>query len=238
MRKMQLSVKDTANLLKVNEKTIYRWINQGKLPAYRIGNHFRFNRAELLEWVTSRQMNVSADFFKEPDQPETTLTTLSEALNVGGIYYRVEGNNKESAIKNVVALMKLPPEVDRSFLTQVLLAREALASTAIGDGIAIPHVRNPIIYHIEQPIVLLCFLEKLVDFHSLDGKPVNCLFTLVSPTVKAHLFLLARLAYILRDPDFKKILRQQAGREEIFIEIARIEAGLKQIQSSPAERKN
>ena len=62
---MQLSVKDTANLLKVNEKTIYRWINQGKLPAYRIGNHFRFNRAELLEWVTSRQMNVSADFFKE-----------------------------------------------------------------------------------------------------------------------------------------------------------------------------
>jgi PTS system nitrogen regulatory IIA component len=236
---MQLTVKDAANLLKVNEKTIYRWINQGKLPAYRIGEHYRFNRAELLEWVTSRQMNVSADFFRETENPEIPVTTLSDALNRGGIYYRIEGDHKESAIKNVVGLMKLPPEVDRDFLLQVLLAREAMASTAIGDGIAIPHVRNPIVYHIDQPSVSLCFLEKSVDFNSLDGKPVNCLFTLISPTVKSHLFLLARLAYILRDEIFKKVLQQQAGREQIFTEIARIEAGLKQIQSSEqTERKS
>lgn len=230
---MQLNVKDVANLLSVNEKTIYRWLKRGSLPAYKVNNHYRFNRAELLEWVTSRQINVSVDVFQEPNNSHVSSYLFSEALSLGGIYYRVEGKNKESALGNVVGLMKLPPEVDREFLLQVLLAREALASTAIGDGIAIPHVRNPIVLHVTEPIVCLCFLEKPVDFNSLDGKSVYCLFTLVSPTVKAHLHLLSRLAYILRDRDFKKVLERQGSREEILSEIVRIESRLQQNQSAP-----
>jgi len=230
---MQLNVKDVANLLSVNEKTIYRWLKRGSLPAYKVNSHYRFNRAELLEWVTSRQINVSVDVFQESNNTQVPSYLFSEALSLGGIYYRVEGKNKESALGNVVGLMKLPPEVDREFLLQVLLAREALASTAIGDGIAIPHVRNPIVLHVTEPIVCLCFLEKPVDFNSLDGKSVYCLFTLVSPTVKAHLHLLSKLAYILRDRDFKKVLERQGSREEILSEIVRIESRLQQNQSAP-----
>ena len=69
--------------------------------------------------------------------------------------------------------MKLPDDVDREFLYQVLLAREALGSTGIGDGIAIPHVRNPIVLHLSRPTVTLCFLEQPVDFGALDGQPVS-----------------------------------------------------------------
>jgi nitrogen PTS system EIIA component len=229
---MQLTVKDVANLLKVNEKTIYRWLKKGEIPVYKIGEQYRFNRSELLEWVTSRQINVSADIFHEPENSQIPMHNLFDALNSGGIYYRVEGEEKESAIKNVVGLMKLPPEVDRDFVTQILLAREAMASTAIGDGIAIPHVRNPIVLHITEPIVSLCFLEKPIEFNSLDGKPVNCFFTLISPTVKTHLHLLSRLAYTLRDDKFKNVIKKQGGREEIFSEIARIESSLEQNQDS------
>ena len=207
-------------------------MKNGSLPAYQVGNRYRFNRAELLEWATSRQINVSANLFQEPDNAQTPKRGLLEALTLGGIYYRVEGKDKESAIRSVVELMRIPPEVDRNFLLQVLLAREAMASTAIGDGIAIPHVRNPIVLHVSEPIVSLCFLEKPIDFDSLDGKPVNCLFTLVSPTVKAHLHLLSRLAYALRDNNFRQVIEKQGSREEIFSEIARIESGLKQNQPS------
>jgi PTS system nitrogen regulatory IIA component len=228
VRNMRLSVKDVAKLLNVNEKTIYRWLKKGNLPAYRVGNHYRFNRAELLEWVTSNKINVSVNLFQEPDNGQVSTHSLLCALTFGGIYYRTEGENKKSAIKSVVDLMKLPPEVDREFLFQVLLAREAMASTAIGDGIAIPHVRNPIVLHITEPIVSLCFLEKPIDFNSLDGKPVNCLFTLISPTVKTHLYLLSRLAYALRDNGFRTVVKKQGSRDEIFSEIARIESGLKQ----------
>ena len=70
------------------------------------------------------------------------------------------------------------------------MARESLGSTGIGDGIAIPHVRNPIVMHIPRPTITLCFLEHPIDFGALDGQPVHTLFTIVSPTVRAHLHLL------------------------------------------------
>ena len=238
LRTMQLTVKDVAILLKVNEKTIYRWLKKGELPAYRVGDHYRFNRAELLEWVTSRQIGVSADLFQEPENSQIPMSRLSEALTLGGIYYRIGGQNKETAIKTVVELMKLPPEVDREFLLQVLLAREAMASTAVGDGIAVPHVRNPIVLHITDPVVSLCFLENPVDFNSLDGKPVTCLFTLVSPTVKTHLYLLSRLAYSLRDIRFRNIIEKQGSREEIFSELGRIETDLRLNRSASTKRRN
>jgi len=231
VRNMQLTVKDVAKLLTVNEKTIYRWLKKGNLPAYQVGNHYRFNRAELLEWVTSNKINVPVDLFQEPCNGQVSTHSLLDALTFGGIYYRTEGENKESAIKSVVRLMKLPLEVDRVFLLQILLAREAMASTAIGDGIAIPHVRDPIVLHITEPIVSLCFLEKPIDFNSLDGKSVNCLFTLISPTVKTHLYLLSRLAYALRNNSFRNVIKKQGSREEIFSEIARIESSLKQNQA-------
>jgi len=235
---MELTVKDVANLLVVTEKTIYRWLKQGSLPAYRVSNHYRFNRAELLEWATSRQINVSADLFREPTNAQVPLHSLGEALSLGGIHYRVEGHDKESALRNVVGLMRLPSDVDRDFLLQVLLAREALASTAIGDGIAIPHVRNPIVLHVTEPMVCLCFLEEPIDFNSLDGRPVHCLFTLVSPTVKAHLYLLSRLAYALRDTSFRDLIEKQGSREKILSDIARVESALQQNQLQPTSGGN
>jgi len=101
-------------------------------------------------------------------------------------------------------------------LYQVLLARENLGSTAIGDGIAIPHVRNPIVLHVQRPSITLCFLDNAIDFGALDGRPVHTLFTLISPTVRAHLRMLAIISFALREPGFKEVLRRQDSREEIM----------------------
>jgi len=213
---MQLGVRDVAKILNVSEKSIYRWIQQGDLPAYRVHDQYRFNRAELLEWANTRRINVSADMFSEPDTSTEMLPSFCDALEAGGIFYRLEGKDKESALRSVVGVMRMPADVDRDFLLRVLLARESLASTGVGDGIAIPHVRNPIVLSVKQPAVCLCFLERPVEFGALDGQPVQTLFTLVSPTVRAHLYLLSRLAFALRDPEFKNMVSRQATREEIL----------------------
>jgi nitrogen PTS system EIIA component len=225
---MQLTVRDVSGLLKVSEKTVYRWINQGILPAYRVNDQYRFNRAELLEWATSRKMNVSADLFAEPESQAAPLPGLVEALQAGGIFYRVEGRDKESVLRAVVEHMRLPEEVDREFLLRVLLAREALQSTGIGDGVAIPHVRNPIVLHVSRPMITLCFLEQAVEFGALDGKPVSVLFSLISPTVRAHLRLLSRLSFALNDPAFKAAVLRQASREDVLGEARRVETSLAQ----------
>ena len=224
---MQLTVRDVAGLLNVTEKTIYRWIEEQKLPGYRMNGQYRFNRAELLEWATANRINVSPRIFEEPESGSAPLPDLSDALGIGGIFYRLTGNDKPAVLRNIVEVLRLPDQVDREFLLQVLLAREALESTAIGDGIAIPHVRNPIVLHVPQPIVTLCFLETPVDFGAMDGRPVHALFTLISPTVKAHLHLLSRLAYALRDADFKTLIVRQANRDEILDAVKRISGSLR-----------
>jgi PTS system nitrogen regulatory IIA component len=223
---MQLTVQDVAGLLKVSEKTVYRWINDKSLPGYRVSGQYRFNRAELLEWATSRKIQVSPEIFQEPESSSTPLPGLVDALQAGGIFYRLAGTDKESVLRSVAEHMRLPEEVDREFLLRVLLAREALASTGIGDGIAIPHVRNPIVLHVSKPMISLCFLEKPVEFGALDGKPVHALFSLISPTVRAHLHLLSRLAFGMRDNSFREAVGRQASRDEILNEARRMETGL------------
>src|SRR3954451_10101418 len=203
---MKLLVKDAARLLNVSEKTIYRWIKQGSIPAYRLNEQYRFNRTELLEWATSRRISLSPEIFREEEFEAASLPHLTAALRAGGIYYRIGGSDKVSVLHNVVETMRLPAEVDREFLFEVILAREALGSTAIGDGIAIPHVRNPVLLHVGAPAITLCFLAEPIDFMAVDNKPVHILFTLISPTVRTHLHLLAKLAYALRDPRFSDVL--------------------------------
>jgi PTS system nitrogen regulatory IIA component len=223
---MEITVRDAAHLLNVSEKSIYRWIKQGKLPAFKISEQYRFNRTELLEWATAEKLNVSPDIFREPDGTSDEMPTIEEALQTGGVYYRIEGSDKESVLRMVVEHMRLPDEVDREFLLQVLLAREELGSTSIGDGIAIPHVRNPVVLHVPRPSMTLCFLETPIEFGAIDGKPVHALFTLVSPTIRGHLHLLSRLSFTLRNDRFVEIIRRQAIREDILNEVRRIENGL------------
>lgn len=226
---MKLTVRDLSEMLDVSEKTVYRWLNERKLPGYRMSGQYRFSRAEVLEWATANKLNIPVGALQETEHSDQPLPSLPEALQLGGVFYRIGGADRESALRNVVEVVRLPDEVDREFLLQVLLAREELASTAIGDGLAIPHARNPVVLHVDKPLISLCFLEKPLDFGALDGRPVHTLFTLISPTMRAHLHLLARLAFALRDAEFKSLVLAQAGRDELMQAIRRISAGLPQL---------
>ena len=195
--------------------------------------YYRFNRAEILEWATANKLNVPVGALYETEHSNLPLPTLPDALQLGGIFYRIGGSTKESALRSVVEVVRLPDEVDREFLLRVLLAREELTSTAIGDGIAIPHARNSVVLHVDRPLVSLCFLETPIDFGALDGQPVQALFTLISPTMRAHLHLLARLSFALRDAEFKSLVLAQGGRDDLMKTVRRICAGL----SDPQEGK-
>ena len=223
---MNLAVREAAKLLNVTERTIYRWIDQGVLPVCRVNEQYRFNRAELLQWATSRKLNVSVQVLTEPEGDLTLRCSLTDALKAGGVFYRVDGTDQASVLRSVVEMLRLPEEVDREFLFQVLLERESLGSTGIGDGIAIPHVRNPVVLHVTQPSIALCFCEHPIDFNSLDGQPVRTLFMLISPTVRSHLHMLSRLSFVLRNPDVQAVLKRQASRDEILTEVGRAEASL------------
>jgi len=141
------------------------------------------------------------------------------------VHYDVPGEDRGSVLRAVVE--RMPIDVaDRSLLCDFLLAREALGSTGVGEGIAIPHVRNPIVLNVDRPSITLCFLRTAVDFDAIDGKPVGTIFSVVSSTIRGHLFLLSRIAAALHDPGFKAAILRHATKDEILAGARRVEATL------------
>lgn len=224
---MNLSVKDAAQVLSVSEKTIYRWIKKNILPAYKVHEGYRFNRAELLEWATSRRIGVAADAFSEPESNADPLPTIYEALEAGGVAYRIEGRTRNEVLTDAVDHLRLPEEIDREYLTKVLITREQLASTAIGNAIAIPHPRSPGLLNVLRPKVTLCFLEQAIDFQALDGLPVKILFIIIAPNLRIHLHLLSKLSLALHDPTFLQTLKNTECREKIFAALASAEKNIR-----------
>ncbi|MFH2137287.1 MAG: PTS sugar transporter subunit IIA [Candidatus Omnitrophota bacterium] len=223
---MQLSVKELSKLLNVTERTVYRWIKQQSIPYYRIHDQYRFNRIEILDWATAHKLNVSQGLLHDSGDNNVEELSLSETIKRGGIYYRVEGKDKKILLSAVINLLNLPDDVKKQDLLDAMLIREELGSTGFGDGIAIPHARYPVVTHIPHVLASICFLEKPVDYGAIDGKPVHCLFTLISPTVRSHLKMISRIAHALRNPRVKEALENQASREIILREIEKNEQPL------------
>jgi len=227
---MQLTARDAARLLGVSEASLYRWLRSGELAATKVNDQYRLNRIDLLEFAAGRNMDISADLLAEMEQPQ--LPSLAEAIRVGGVHRGISGKDKASILKAVVERLPLPRRSDRDLLHRVLLAREALGSTGFGNGIAIPHARNPIVLRIPHPAVAVCYLEPPADFEALDGKDVHTLVTVVSPSTRTHLHLLAVIAASLRDPAVLAHLEARAGVDEIVPEIERVEAAIAGKRSS------
>jgi nitrogen PTS system EIIA component len=222
---MQLTLREATTYLGVSEDQVRRWIKTRGLPAHKVNERYMLNAIELWEWATENGVAVSRDLLeKERGAPES-VPPLAEMLAAGGIHHDVGGEDRAAVLREVVARLPLPEGTDREFVIAVLEAREAMGSTGIGGGIAIPHVRNPLLLGAGEPRVMLCLLRHPIDFDAVDGRPVDALFTVVSATVPAHLRILARLGYALHDEALRGALRAHAPAERILECVRALDAG-------------
>ncbi|NPV03246.1 MAG: PTS transporter subunit EIIA [Syntrophaceae bacterium] len=109
----------------------------------------------------------------------------------------------------------LPPGA----MVDVLLEREKLGSTGIGDGIAIPHGK---LKNLDRLMISFGRSRQGIDFDAIDGKPVHLFFLLMAPesSTGQHLKALAKISRLLKDPEFRNDLMTAAGAEEIYRKIA------------------
>jgi PTS system nitrogen regulatory IIA component len=222
---MILTVREAAKLLATTERAVYRWISEGSIPVHKIHDQHRFNRSELLEWATANGVRISVSDFSARESvgpPPLLAPHLADALAHGGIHEHVEGSNRDSVLRAVVKRMPVADE-DRELLFDVLVAREALGSTGVGDGIAIPHVRSPVVLNLTKPSITLSYLDHAVDFAAVDGKPVHTVFSMVTPTIRLHLHLLSRLAAALHDKGFRDAVMSKAPAAKVLREAQRVE---------------
>ncbi len=222
---MDLKLKDVAELLNVSKTTIRRWLSDGKIPAYRINNQYRFNRNEIEDWVmrhrvdgvaTEEMVEEDNDLDEEEDDEGTgqgghKQFSLYRAINKGGVLYQVPGTTKEQLIRTTMGISAQALNLDGEVLTDLLLDREKLMATGLGSGIGVPHTRD-FLLNGQQDAVIIAFPEKPIAYGSLDGKPVHTLFFLFACNDKRHLHLLAKIAHLSSQPETLLLLQSRPPR--------------------------
>ena len=208
---MDLKLKELAELLQISTKTIYRWINNGKIPYYRINHQYRFRTDEINKWASSNRIDVSLDNASE------TEVSVQKAIQNGGIYYDITGNSVQDVLANSLEVITLPPELKNKELLAHLLGREEMASTGVGNGIAFPHPREPLVTRLEDELVSILFLRNPVDYKALDDIPVKTMFLILSSNQKRHLQLLSQLSHLCRQDDFITLLQNKSTRQEFMV---------------------
>jgi len=141
---------------------------------------------------------------------------LAELIGRGGIYCGLKGSSPREVLGAFVQALPPVPSVPADVLLTAVLEREALMSTGIGGGIALPHPRNPLVRAENEQFVALAFLETPVDWNSLDGQKVDTLLLIVSCSAKQHLQTLSEITFFCRQKDFCRLLKDRAPLEDML----------------------
>jgi PTS system nitrogen regulatory IIA component len=143
-------------------------------------------------------------------------TGLFELINRGGVLYQVPGNTPAEALGEIIDTLRLPPSIRAGELLQAVLEREALMSTALGHGIALPHPRNPLVAEAAEQFAAIAFLRQPIDWNALDRLPVHTVILIVSASAKLHLHTLSRINFFCQQEDFRTLLANRASPEAII----------------------
>ena len=241
---MDLKIKDVAELLNVSETTIRRWLQENKIPAYKLNHQYRFSRTEIENWVLSCKMGKIKDDFNpflskenkislKSDKAKTILGqkigtqaySLFRGIYKGGVINNVKGRTKEDVIRSSVKIIAKNLSLDANVLTDLLLDRENLMPTTLNHGIAVPHTRDFLIPK-QYDIVTVVYLDNPIDFGALDGQKVKTLFFLFACDDKRHLHLLAKIAHLTRNKDTLRFINQHPGKADLLNYIKNWEAKL------------
>jgi PTS system nitrogen regulatory IIA component len=215
---MELGLQDAARLLGVSAETVQRWARQGRLGVLRPSGDFQVGLEELRTWAAEQGLRL-----RESSAAVAPPSPLHAALGRGGVRDGVSGAGPDEVLADLVAAAPLAPGADRAAMLQQLRARENMASTGFGGGVALPHPRTPSRDFVSAPLVLIGLLARPVDWRALDGRPVHTAILLASPTPQEHLQILSRLAFLLRDARFCSALESRAAGPEILALAERLE---------------
>jgi nitrogen PTS system EIIA component len=205
-------LKDISDLLQLSEKVLVQWIEQNKIPAYRVDGEYVFNPMEIQEWILENQVTVSHAIL-DLAQSKGDLS-LHVLLQKGGICTGLQADSVPGLIQKIVYTVPTPIEINKDKIVFHLQQREDMMPTAIGRGIAVLHPRTPVVSDVRDECLSLCLLAKPLDFNALDRVPVSTCFLLLASTVRRHLEAMARIAFLCQDERFHALLLpEQPGRD-------------------------
>lgn len=212
-----MTLTDIARYLKVSEKTILRMVKKGELPASKVSNQWRFQRVSIEQWLTAKMESAPDDNLVSVIRTTPKIIPLAQLISQDRILMDIKPADKKSIIKQLIEPLKSADLLDdpQAFL-QDLLDREDMGSTAIGYGVAIPHVHEQENSGVRQTCVVLGICRDGVDFDAMDGEPTYIFMLLCGNSVTVHIRLLAKTMLLLRNPGTVEALRNCNTKDQVL----------------------
>lgn len=219
-----MTIKELADMLGTDSRRLERMARRGELPCQKVAGQFRFNRAEITAWLQQNMAAMNGDHLAQVDAGITAhrQARQDEAIVTGllcpqAVACELGARTKSSALRKLVALAEQTGRVyDRQALLDAVRAREALCSTALPAGIAIPHPRRPLPYALAEPVLAVARARQGIVFGAPDRRRTHLFFLTASQDDRHHLHVLARLCRILRDDDVVQQLLHADTVEEMM----------------------
>lgn len=204
-----LTIEEVAKYLRVSERTVYDWAQKGEIPSGKIGTVWRFKKAEIEKWVNDRlSMNRM--------NPQFASVQLENIISPDRILFLNHSTKRDALLALAENLANAPQVKNRQELASEILKREELMSTAIGRGIAIPHVRLSSVTDLVVSVgISLC---DIIDFQTLDDQPVRLLF-MIAAAYNQHAYYLQTLSFFsakLKNKDLRTALLESKSTQDAY----------------------
>jgi PTS system nitrogen regulatory IIA component len=229
-----MTIKEVSQYLKMNERTISKLATQGVLPATKIANQWRFMRSLINQWLEQQMVGLTSEQLQLLESEiNAKPLEVTQFLTPDLIIPDSRAETKNELLKEMLDLASAKKRITNPALVfKALIKREALCSTSVGNEIALPHPRQPLNKSYVKPTVVMARSLEGVDFDGFDELPAKLIFLLCLSDDYTHLKVLARLNRMLKDAEFRELLKSAAGSMEIFGLIKKKDVELSQAQAN------
>ncbi|MCI7114951.1 MAG: PTS sugar transporter subunit IIA [Treponema porcinum] len=205
-----LTIEEVAKYLRVSDRTVYDWAQKGEIPAGKIGTVWRFKKSEVENWVNER-LSSSSNTKKTDDAVQ-----VKNILSPDRVVF-ITQSAKRDALTELANVLANAPQVKRGDeLLSEILKREELMSTAVGRGIAIPHVRLSSVTDLVMAVGVC--RTPISDFQTVDDKPVNLLI-MIAAAYNQHTYYLQTISYFsakLKSQELRDAISNAATEKEVY----------------------
>jgi excisionase family DNA binding protein len=214
-----MTIKQLAEYLRVNDRTVLKLVADGTLPGVKVGNQWRFRKVMVDTWLDDQVLGVTPKYV-EPLRPigsPRRMLELASCFQVDHVIPELESSTKNLVIEEMAGLAaRLGLIRDKTWFVGALIERENVMPGARGNGIAFLHAlrRNPV--QVVRPFMVLGRSRSGVDFDSLDGLPTHLFFVLGLKFEELYLPWLHKLSQMFADGDAVKTILEAPDARAIF----------------------
>jgi len=204
-----LTLEEVAKYLRVSERTVYDCAQKGEIPAGKIRASWRFKKSEIDKWVNDKLSSSSLN-------PVANSIQAESLLSLHRILFLNHSSKRDALLALAENLSAAPQIKNGQELAVEILKREELMSTAIGCGIAIPHVRLSSVTDLVVSVGIS--RADIMGFHPLDDEPVRLVF-MIAAALNQHAYYLQTLSWFsarLKNKELRDSLLQAQTTQEVY----------------------